>query len=42
MILQRFFSQWEFKAPHLLCCSDCEAVPMTELLALADADAKAR
>lgn len=40
--LQRFFSRYEFSAPHLLCCSDCEAVPMAELLALADGDSMQR
>ncbi|GLC72796.1 hypothetical protein PLESTF_001294000 [Pleodorina starrii] len=40
--LERYFAQWEFKAPHLLCCSDCEPVLLPELLALMDADSKAR
>lgn len=39
---QRFFERWEFKAPHLLCASDCEPMQMQDLLALADADARAR
>jgi len=33
--LERFFAQYEFTAPHLLCCSDCEALGMGELLRLA-------
>jgi hypothetical protein len=39
---QRFFEKYEFKAPHLLCCSDCEPLRMAELLAHADADGRAR
>ncbi|GBF97388.1 aspartate aminotransferase [Raphidocelis subcapitata] len=40
--LERFFEKYEFAAPHLLCCSDCEPVMMADLLALADADARER
>ncbi len=39
--LERYFAQWEFKAPHLLCASDVEGYPMCELLALADAECTA-
>ncbi len=32
--LERFFARWEFSAPHLLCCSDCESVSVADLEAL--------
>ncbi|HEV2149119.1 MAG TPA: aminotransferase class I/II-fold pyridoxal phosphate-dependent enzyme [Longimicrobiaceae bacterium] len=38
--LERYFARWEFDAPHLLCTSDVEALPMSELLALADPDTR--
>ena len=31
--LERYFAKHEFSAPHLLCCSDCEAMTLSELLA---------
>ena len=31
--LERYFAKHEFSAPHLLCCSDCEAMTLAELLA---------
>ena len=34
--LERFFARHEFSAPHLLCTSDVEGFPMSDLLALAD------
>lgn len=34
--LERYFAQWEFTAPHLLCASDIEGYPLSDLLALAD------
>lgn len=34
--LERYFARWEFAAPHLLCTSDVEGLPMAELLAMAD------
>jgi aspartate/methionine/tyrosine aminotransferase len=34
--LERYFARWEFAVEHLLCASDVEGYPMTELLALAD------
>lgn len=40
--LERFFARWEFVAPHLLCTSDVEGWRLDELLALADADGRAR
>lgn len=32
--LERYFAQWEFKAPYLLCPSDCETLSIEELLTL--------
>jgi aspartate/methionine/tyrosine aminotransferase len=40
--LERYFARWEFSAPYLLCTSDIEGWRMAELLALADADSRAR
>lgn len=40
--LERYFARWEFSAPYLLCSSDVEGWRMSELLALADADALGR
>lgn len=36
--LERFFARWEFTAELLLCASDVEGWPMSELLAAADED----
>jgi aspartate/methionine/tyrosine aminotransferase len=36
--LEHFFARWEFTAPYLLCSSDLEALSLSELLALADAE----
>uniref|UniRef100_A0A7S2SE60 Aminotransferase class I/classII large domain-containing protein n=1 Tax=Mucochytrium quahogii TaxID=96639 RepID=A0A7S2SE60_9STRA len=36
--LERYFAKYEFTAPHLGCCSDCEPLTMKELIAMADAD----
>ncbi len=30
--LERFFAEYEFKTPYLLCCSDCESVSIGDLL----------
>jgi aspartate/methionine/tyrosine aminotransferase len=38
--LERYFARWEFAAPHLLCTSDVEGLPMSELLALADPETR--
>jgi len=38
--LERYFARWEFAVRHLLCASDLEGYPMTELLALADAETR--
>jgi DNA-binding transcriptional MocR family regulator len=32
--LERFFAKWEFNAPFLLCCSDCESFTVDEVLHL--------
>ncbi|MCP4757824.1 MAG: aminotransferase class I/II-fold pyridoxal phosphate-dependent enzyme [Proteobacteria bacterium] len=32
--LERYFAEWEFTAPYLLCCSDCESVSVDELFRL--------
>lgn len=40
--LERYFAQYEFSAPYLLCPSDCEPFSLTELLALADPDSLRR
>ena len=40
--MQRYMAEYEFAAPHLLCCSDCQPFSLRELLSLADADSKAR
>ncbi|MBV9108524.1 MAG: aminotransferase, partial [Gemmatimonadetes bacterium] len=39
--LERYFARWEFAAPHTLCASDVEGIPMAELLALADDETRA-
>ena len=36
--LERYFAKYEFTAPYLLCCSDCEALSLSELLSMADDD----
>jgi aspartate/methionine/tyrosine aminotransferase len=40
--LERYFARWEFAVRHVLCASDVEPVLMSELLALADDDARER
>jgi aspartate/methionine/tyrosine aminotransferase len=40
--LEVYFSQWEFKARHHLTASDAESMHVSELLALADPEARAR
>jgi aspartate/methionine/tyrosine aminotransferase len=32
--LERYFARYEFTAPYLLCSSDCESMPLRDLLAL--------
>lgn len=34
--LERYFARYEFSAPYLLSCSDCEPLTMEELLSLSD------
>jgi aspartate/methionine/tyrosine aminotransferase len=34
--LERYFARYEFQAPYLLCSSDIQGYPLSELLALAD------
>lgn len=34
--LERYFAVYEFSAPHLLCCSDCEPLTLKQALAMAD------
>ena len=34
--LERYFAKYEFSAPYLLSCSDCEPLTLKELLAMAD------
>ncbi len=38
--LEEYLTQWEFKAPYLLCCSDAESISMSDLVAMADAESK--
>jgi len=38
--LERYFAAHEFTARYLLSCSDCEALSMTELLGMADAESR--
>jgi aspartate/methionine/tyrosine aminotransferase len=40
--LERFFARWEFKAEMLLCASDVQGWPMSELLGVADEDGRRR
>ncbi|MGE5423291.1 MAG: aminotransferase class I/II-fold pyridoxal phosphate-dependent enzyme, partial [Ignavibacteriales bacterium] len=37
--LERYFSRYEFDAPYLMCCSDCESMTIKELLELDGLDA---
>jgi len=34
--LERYFAKYEFSAPYLLSCSDCEALSLNEILLMAD------
>lgn len=34
--LERYFAKYEFSAPYLLSCSDCEALSQKELMAMSD------
>lgn len=39
--LERYFAQWEFTTPHLLCASDVETLKCAELLSMADEETRA-
>ncbi len=39
--LERYFVRWEFNARYILCASDVQGYPMSELLALADDETRA-
>ena len=39
--LERYFARWEFAARHVLCASDVQGYPMSELLTLADDETRA-
>jgi len=39
--LERYFTEWEFNVEHVLCASDVEGFPMSELIALADTETRA-
>lgn len=39
--LERYFARWEFNTRYLLCASDVEGYPMSELLELADDESRA-
>lgn len=34
--IERYFAKYEFSAPYLLCCSDCEPLTLKELISIAD------
>ncbi len=36
--LERYFAKYEFTTKHLLSCSDCEALELSELLKMANED----
>jgi aspartate/methionine/tyrosine aminotransferase len=38
--LERYFARYEFSAPHLLSSSDCDGWPLSDILALADDQAR--
>jgi len=40
--IERYFALHEFTARHVLSCSDCEALTLAEVLALADVETRAR
>jgi aspartate/methionine/tyrosine aminotransferase len=40
--LETYFARWEFKARYHLTASDAQTLPVSELLAMADADGRAR
>lgn len=40
--LERYFSKYEFKAKHLLCCSDSQPLTMSDVVQCMDEDVKAQ
>ena len=38
--LERYFAKYEFSVKHILCSSDCDGMPIAELLNLADQETK--
>jgi aspartate/methionine/tyrosine aminotransferase len=38
--LERYFARWEFSVEHLLCASDVQGMPMSDVLALADTETR--
>ncbi|MFL5613797.1 MAG: aminotransferase class I/II-fold pyridoxal phosphate-dependent enzyme [Gemmatimonadaceae bacterium] len=40
--LERYFARWEFHVKHVLCASDVEPMPLSELLATADEESRER
>lgn len=38
--LERYFARYEFSAPYLLSSSDCDGLPMAEVLAMADEECR--
>jgi aspartate/methionine/tyrosine aminotransferase len=38
--LERYFSQYEFSVPYLMCASDCEPMTQQELVAMADVETR--
>jgi aspartate/methionine/tyrosine aminotransferase len=38
--LERYFARWEFAVEHVLCASDVQGMPMADVLALADDEAR--
>jgi aspartate/methionine/tyrosine aminotransferase len=40
--LERYFARWEFHVKHVLCASDVEPMPLSELLATADEESRDR
>jgi len=39
--LERYFARYEFSTPYLLSSSDCDGIPMREILAMADDECRA-
>ncbi|XP_065179648.1 capreomycidine synthase-like [Sycon ciliatum] len=39
-LLERYFAEHEFTAPHMLCASDCESLPMAQLVSMMKPDTR--